>query len=377
MVSAGIYLHIPFCKTKCIYCDFYSLPERDNTIPRFVEMIAKEINRCIVDTAGWTFDTLFIGGGTPSILEPKQVEMILQTLSRRFDIGGLKEITIEANPESVTEEKLRGFLSLGVNRLSLGVQSLNPDLLRFLGRIHDAETVYTAFRAARKAGFGNINCDLIFGIPGQTAHSWESDLNRITKLGPEHLSVYSLTVENGTRLHHLVNSDAVTMPTDEESANWFYSTMELLGGKGYRHYEISNYARNGKECRHNLHYWAHDPYLGFGPSAHSYDGRQRWQNIPGLDYYLKLIQCDQSPVIDRYTLTDRDKINEILGFGIRMSEGANLASLPHNQRERINTMIANALTKWRGYLKRENERLFLTRKGLAFADAIAVDLMLD
>ncbi|NOZ04453.1 MAG: radical SAM family heme chaperone HemW [FCB group bacterium] len=377
MVSAGIYLHIPFCRTKCIYCDFYSLPGRDEAIPRFVKTIVEEINRCPVDTGGWVFDTLFIGGGTPSILEPKQVEMILQALSRRFDISGLREITIEANPGEAPEEKLRAFLSLGINRLSLGVQSLEPDLLRFLTRIHDAEAVYTTFRSARKAGFDNINCDLIFAIPGQTIHNWESDLKRITNLGPEHLSIYSLTVEEGTRLHRLVNSGAVAMPTDEESVNRFYSTMEFLAERGFHPYEISNYAVNGKECRHNLHYWTNDPYLGFGPSAHSYDGRQRWRNIPDLDYYMEQIESHQSPVIDRYTLSPREKINEILGFGIRMSEGANLALIPDKYRVRVNTMLDEILEKWEGYLKRENDRLFLTRKGLSFADAIAVDLMLD
>jgi oxygen-independent coproporphyrinogen-3 oxidase len=376
MIKAGIYLHIPFCRKKCIYCDFYSLPERENAIPRFVKALTAEIERSQVDTSGWEFDTLFFGGGTPSLLTPDHLEQILTALERKFPLSRVREITLEANPGEVSLERLKAFRSLGVNRLSLGFQSLSNDLLRFLTRIHTAADALASFQAARTAGFDNINCDLIFGIPGQTEERWQRDLQRVVELSPEHLAVYALTVEENTPLHTLTTSGDIVLPADSEFAACYRWTQDFLEHNGYHQYEISNFARPGRTCRHNLHYWRIEPYLGFGPSAHSFDGRRRWKNIADLNRYLDRIENQQPVIVERERLTARELTNERVGFGLRLAEGVDLSRIPGTHREALDRLIDQARKTWEDYFRFDEQRLVLTRRGMLFADAIAVDLTL-
>ena len=377
MLTAGIYIHTPFCRVKCMYCDFYSVADKDFEMPSFFDALLKEIKLCETDTNNWTIDTIFIGGGTPSLTDPRHIEKLIRTLESKFDLSNVTEFTMEANPGEAPAERLKAFYDLGVNRLSMGVQSLEPDLLQFLTRIHGPEAVFKTFDGARKAGFDNINCDLIFNIPGQTMDIWKRDLQTIIDLNPEHLSCYSLTVEEGTQLYQYVNRGKVTMPSDDQSADLYLWTQSIMAKNGYEQYEISNWSKPENECRHNLHYWEIDPYLAFGPSAHGFDGKIRFSNIRNLDGYIKNLGDGKSPRQDHYELSDKDRTNEMIGFGLRINNGVNLNQIPESFREAVNQSIIDNRSKWGGYLVIEDDRIKLTSAGFAFADGIAVDLMIE
>lgn len=375
MVKAGIYIHIPFCKTKCFYCDFYSVAGRDEVIPRFIKALLKEIESYELNK-NWIFDTLFIGGGTPSLMQPGQIESILKVLQSKFDITQIKEITMEANPGEAPLNKLMDFKSLGINRLSIGTQSLNRRLLKFLTRLHSPEDVFITVKAARTAGFDNINCDLIFNIPGQSLNTWKKDLKSIIALEIEHLSCYSLTVEENTILFQNVKQGKIIMPGEDQSADLYKWTQDKLQKTGYDQYEISNWSRPQRECAHNLHYWEIEPYLAFGPSAHGFDGQKRWFNYRNLDIYLKAVENDRSPIEQENKITSLELTNELIGFGLRTKAGINLAKIPPDMKKKAISSIRKGKLKWGKYFKEEGEKLSLTPSGFAFADAIAVDLML-
>ena len=377
MKSAGIYIHIPFCAIKCMYCDFYSIADREESIPRFVNALISEIQRCQIDTTEWEIDTIFIGGGTPSLLEAKQIESILEALAVKYDLFSVKEFTIEANPGEAPKERLRDFRSFGINRISMGVQSLEPKLLKFLTRIHSVEQVFETFENARAVGFDNVNCDLIYAIPGQSWEIWERDLNRIIELEPNHISAYTLTLEKGTDLFTLVKNKKVTMPKDGQTGEWFLKTHEMMKMNGYASYEISNFSRSGMECEHNLHYWRIHPYLAFGPSAHGFDGTNRWNNSRSLDQYLQQIESDSSPVSMKETLSEKDRLNELIGFGLRMNEGINLKRIPEKYQNEFNNNFIIAENKWEGCFIKKDESISLTPTGMAYSDGIGIDLMLD
>ena len=376
MKSAGIYIHIPFCAVKCIYCDFYSITDRENSIPRFINAIVKEIETCTVDVSNWKLETIFIGGGTPSLLNGRNIESILNALERKYDLAQIKEWTMEANPGEAPLERLKDFRSLGINRLSMGVQSLEPDLLKFLTRIHSANQVFETYEHARNAGFENINFDLIYSMPGQSWEIWERDLLRVLDLKPEHISAYTLTLEKGTELYQFVKKGQVTMPDEDQTGEWFLNTHAILNSHGYSAYEISNFARPGMECRHNLHYWRIHPYLAFGPSAHGFDGSNRWGNVRSLDQYLTQIESGNTLISMKESLTQKNLTNELIGFGLRMNEGIDLAQIPERYLNQFNTNLESARQKWSDVLILRDSSVSLTEKGMVYADAVGVDLML-
>ena len=274
MNKSGIYLHIPFCKTKCIYCDFYSVTKRDDSIDKFVDCMVKEIKLNKGRLNNTTYDTIFFGGGTPSVLSENQLDKILNALFNHYDIDQNIEITLECNPGEISFEKLSNFRKIGINRLSIGFQSFNDKYLKFLGRLHSSEQSISTFNSARKAGFDNINIDLIYDIPKQKLKEWKNDLFLGVSLEPEHISAYSLTVEQNTALHSMVKNKTVIMPSEEVDKKMFLNTISYLEQKNYIHYEISNFSKKDKECKHNLHYWRLEPYLAFGPGAHGFDGKK-------------------------------------------------------------------------------------------------------
>lgn len=285
-----LYVHVPFCVRKCGYCAFHSGPFSAPEAERYVELVLRELDgrgkalgRCAVET-------VYIGGGTPSLLTPAQIGAILEGAAARFDLEAGAEITLEANPESALKT---GFLaavrSLGVNRLSLGVQSLRDDLLAMLGRSHNAARARRAARAAREAGFANLSLDMIWGLPGQDVSAWLADLAGIVALAPEHVSCYGLSLEEGAPLAESVNAGRLFLPDEEEGARMYLEGSAYLESEGFGHYEISNYARPGRESRHNRGYWSGRDYLGLGPAAVStLDGR-RWANPAGLDEYARTV----------------------------------------------------------------------------------------
>ena len=376
MYSAGIYIHIPFCTIKCIYCDFYSITDQEKTIPRFISAIQREIETCTNDTNDWKFDTIFIGGGTPSLLNAKSIELIINSLEKNFDIKDIKEFTIEVNPGDVSLNQLKEYNSLGINRLSIGIQSLNPSHLKFLGRSHSPKQSLETIKNAQNAGFKNINCDLIYLMPDQDFNDWVTDLKTVTQLSPDHISAYTLTLEKGTELFRKVKNRLVRMPAENKSAEWFKKTRTILNKFGYRPYEISNFSLSKKECMHNLHYWNIDPYLGFGPSAHSFDGLKRWSNIRSLDGYIKRIESKKSPVSFEETLTKNNLFNEKIGFGLRMNAGVHLENLPKNLMENFNQQLKKTSIKWPKCINIEKNQLALTEKGFQFADIITSELMI-
>jgi len=375
MPKSGIYIHMPFCKVKCMYCDFYSVADKDEAIPTFFEALIKEIEICETDTRDWIIDTIFIGGGTPSLMSPYQLESLIKALDKKFELTHVSEFTLEANPGEAPLERLKSFRALGVNRISMGVQSLQQSLLKFLTRIHDPEDVFKTFDTARQAGFENINCDLIFSIPNQTMKIWESDLKRILDLGPEHMSCYSLTVEKGTQLYQYVNRGKVKMPNDDQSAAYYRWAQSTMADYGYRQYEISNWSKPKLECNHNFHYWEIDPYLAFGPSAHGFDGKSRFSNINDLDSYINKLVKGDSPLQHIEKLTRKNYTNELIGFGLRINKGINLENISNEFKSKFNQRIVDIKYKWGKYLIQEGNRLRLTEEGYAFADAIAVDLL--
>ena len=376
MQPAGIYLHIPFCAVKCMYCDFYSIADREESIPRFIKSLITEIDRCNVNCSGWKFDTVFIGGGTPSLLEPLHVESILSALQNKYDLSNVKEFTLEANPGEAPKNRLKAFHSLGINRISMGVQSLQPDLLKFLTRIHTLDQVYNTYNHARSAGFDNVNCDLIYSIPGQSWDVWEQDLNQVINMAPDHISAYTLTLEKGTDLFQMVKNGKVSMPKDGQTGDWFLKTHEILDSNGYNTYEISNFAKPGMECQHNLHYWRIHPYLAFGPSAHGFDGIHRWNNTRSLDHYIQQIESGKSPVTKTETLTEINHLNELIGFGLRMREGIDLDQIPENYKNQFYQNLNRIKQKWNECIIETEMTVSLTGKGMAFCDTITVALML-
>ena len=379
--TISLYLHIPFCRRKCLYCDFFSV-EADGGIEPFLGALSREVALAAPHGPGEEIATVYAGGGTPSLLSPEQIGRILDDLRRRWPIREDAEITLEANPGTLTDESLAGFRRVGVNRLSLGVQSFHDPLLRSLGRIHDRDESLRAVELARAAGFANLSLDLIYAIPGETAADWEADLRTAIGLDPQHISAYSLTIERHTPLGRMVTAGELRpTPTDLEAA-MLERTMELLVGAGFEHYEVSNYARPGFRCRHNLAYWSHQDYLGFGPSAHSFrreDGwrrARRWWNVPDLGIYCARLEREEPPVECEETLGGQELLEERIFLGLRRG-GLELATLGETpgcdlaagQSETLQGIVRAGLATLAGGVLR------LTPRGFLLCDEIARRLL--
>ena len=375
MIKAGIYVHIPFCTVKCMYCDFYSITEREDSIDRFINAIIKEIEVCDVDFSHWTIDTIFFGGGTPSLLKGYQIDKIISALSKKYDLSSLIEFTIEVNPGETTIEDLKLYKQYGVNRLSIGVQSFQPNLLRFLSRNHGRKEIFETYNNARAIGYENINLDLIHSLPKQTLEIWGKDLKEVINLQPEHISAYGLTVEKGTKLFTMVKDKIIHMPDNDLNARFYQNTLENLTAFGYELYEISNFSKPGLQCKHNIHYWDIEPYLGFGPSAHSFDNKYRWNNIKSLDLYLNNIESSKPVKINEYLLSNIDRVNETIGFGLRMSSGVDLNRLPKKYKKDLEKKLIMVEQKFKDCFKWRGSNVQLTSKGILFADEITVELI--
>lgn len=373
---ASLYVHVPFCERKCVYCDFYSIENTSRTA-EFLQALLREIPMQAHYGSGMEFETIFLGGGTPSLLEPGELNAVLSCLRSSFSVAPDAEITVETNPGTVTQEKLSAYRELGVNRLSIGIQSFSADELHFLSRIHDADQAVQCVEMARQAGFNNINLDLIFSLPGQMLNRWEENLLKALELHPEHLSAYSLIVENHTPLFRMVQSQQVSPNPVETEAAMYERTMKILEDHGFEHYEVSNYARPGLRSRHNYNYWSHRNYLGFGPSAHSFwkndgeeDGR-RWWNIPNLSTYCTRLKNDSLPVLSEESVGRDELITERIFLGLR-SDGLDVDGLQrdlgfdllHRQQGFIGQLV-NA-----GSAYFDGASLRLTPKGFLLCDEI-------
>jgi oxygen-independent coproporphyrinogen-3 oxidase len=366
---AGLYLHVPFCVRKCGYCDFVSEAGNSGSIPRFLDALHKEIGTAsrLAFSESETVDSVFFGGGTPSLLEPDQVSGLLERIRRTFRLSGKPEATIEANPGTLSLDKLRGYRRAGVNRISLGVQSFSDRDLAVLGRIHKAGQGTEAFRMTRKAGFDNVGLDLIFGIPGQTEDAWKATLETAVSLSPEHVSAYSLTVHPRTPFSKRIAGGEIRMPDEDGIADLYRTGSAFLKSSGYEHYEISNFAKPGRRCRHNEGYWTFKPYLGFGPSAHSYAGGKRFWNTGNLKRYMDALSQGLSPVAGSERIGTAKRRLEAIALGLRRSEGVTLDLIGKGAGRICDLELEGIALLEGGSLK-------LTEKGLLLADAVAADL---
>jgi oxygen-independent coproporphyrinogen-3 oxidase len=361
----SLYFHIPFCRHRCAYCDFNTSAGQEALLPAYVEALCREI-RSVAASAPKRLPvhTIFFGGGTPSLLTPKQFGKILQTVHASFDLppsdpSGTLETSLEANPGTVTLDSLRGLHSLGFNRISFGVQSVHLDELRQLERIHDFFDVIQSFKWARQAGFDNLNLDLIYGLPEQTLSRWQESLRRAVDLGPEHLSLYALTIEHGTPFGRWAARGLLPLPDPDLAADMYEWAGEYLEGHGYEQYEISNWSKPGCQCRHNLQYWRNRPYLGFGAGAHGCADRLRVANVLRIKAYIERLHPDTlipatpfplSPAtVNQTRLTPRVEMQETLMLGLRLTcEGVSAAAF----QERFGQEMQSVFGKEIGELER-------------------------
>jgi len=380
----SLYVHIPFCRSKCAYCDFNSYAGQEALIPAYVGALLQEAAAWSGVCASRTVATVYFGGGTPSLLPFAEMERLIEGLRQRFAVAPEAEVSLEANPESVDLAYLQGLRTLGVNRLSLGVQSFDEEDLRFLGRIHTAAEAAAAYDAARRAGFADVGLDLIFGLPEQRPSRWRRSLERALRLGPEHLSLYALTVEEGTPLARAMSEGKVQEPDEDAQAAMYTESEERLEAAGYEHYEISNWARPGHRCRHNLTYWETRPYLGLGAGAHSYLGGCRFANTPLPKEYIELVQASGPPeegrggldlsrmpqVTSLERLDVQTEMADTVILGLRLAEGISLDGFRERFGVGLEGRYAQEISELTtlGLLEVSGGRLRLTRRGRLLAN---------
>lgn len=370
-----LYVHIPFCVKKCDYCDFLSGPAAREVQEAYVKALARETSLAGAAVRE-KVSTVFIGGGTPSLLEPELIEPVLEGLRRSFSISQEAEITIEANPGTLSLEKLKVYKKYGINRLSIGLQSPVDEELRLLGRIHTFSQFLDSYWMAREAGFTNINIDLMGAIPRQRREGWRENLRRTAALGPEHISAYSLIVEEGTPFA----KRELELPDEDEEYQMYEDTLAILREYGYSQYEISNYARPGRQCRHNVGYWTRTPYLGLGLGAASLMGEERFSNTRNMEEYLCLSRDGdflERIRKERCLLSRKDQMAEFLFLGLRMTQGISLARFREEFSAEVLDIYGPVVKKYRemGLLLLEEGRLFLSRRGIHVSNVIMADFL--
>jgi oxygen-independent coproporphyrinogen-3 oxidase len=371
---AGIYLHIPFCKQACHYCDFYFSTNRTGQT-EVIDSISRELVLQKEYLGGEPINTIYFGGGTPSLLTQKELSKIFTSIKSNYTIEKGAEVTLEVNPDDINSQNLDSFLNAGINRLSIGIQTFQDSTLRFLNRAHDAAASIQSFRDARSAGFTNLSIDLIYSIPGQTDEAWSANIRQALDLDPEHISAYALTIEEKTVFGHRAARGKLTPASEDTSAHQFELLMEELQRGGYDHYEISNFCRPGFYSRHNSNYWKDEKYLGVGPSAHSYNRQSRQANVSNNALYSSSIQVDKIP-FQLELLTREDQINEYLLTTLRTSWGCDFNVLQHRYGYDLASEQQNYLDDLyvRGLAVHEDRIMKLTKQGKLMADKIASDL---
>ncbi len=374
-MRTSLYLHIPFCLHKCSYCDFNSFDNPDIDLNSYVELLRSELRQRAELCTPAAVPTIYFGGGTPSLLGPAQVAELIATIRDCYTVEVNAEVTLEANPGTLTLESLRGYLAGGVNRLSLGVQSLDDRQLALLGRIHSATEAKDAFKLARRAGFNNIGIDLIHGLPGQTLQDWKDTLNGAAALGPEHISAYGLSVEDGTRFAAMAAKGELPLPEEEQAVAMFELTAEFFRSAGYEHYEISNFALPGYRSRHNQVYWQRGNYFGFGAGAHSFVNSpgygQRMENPAALAVYATAVKSNELPGNEQ-TLSRSDAMAEFMFLGLRLLEGVDGNEFERQFDIKVEDVFPEVVARLcaRGLLAAEGAKLRLTAKGLLLANLV-------
>lgn len=368
--SLGIYIHVPFCIQKCNYCDFLSFAADEQRQHHYIKTLRKEMERWKEKVSAYEVDTIFIGGGTPSVLVTEEMESVFQGIYDNFSVNDYKEFTIECNPGTVTKEKFDLYRQAGVNRISFGMQSSIEEELRRLGRIHSYEEFLDSYKLARETGFDNINIDVMSAIPGQTKESYEKTLKCVTELAPEHISSYSLMIEEGTPFYEWY---AENPPVEEETDRWMYErTREMLGAAGYERYEISNYAKRGRECRHNLKYWQREEYLGLGLGASSFLSHTRFSNERDMTGYQNRIDRGEYPVAEIEKLRKEDEKAEFMFLGLRCMKGISVMKFQECFDEKIDDCFGEEISRCQsqGLLERNGDCICLTKRGIDVSNRV-------
>ena len=370
-MSLGLYLHIPFCKTQCYYCDFSTAPHRVALVEKYLAALAREIS----SQPGHEVQTVYLGGGTPTTLTEDQLAGLLSSCQHHFKVGANPEITVEANPGTLDEDKLSALKENGVNRLSIGFQVADENLLKAIGRSHGVREFIADYTLARKLGFSNISLDLIFALPGQRVESWQRTLSTALDLSPQHISIYGLTIEENTVFGHLHHEGKLERPSEEEELAMFDQTVEALTTAGYEHYEISNFARPGLRSGHNQIYWQGKEYLGLGVSAWSYLNGMRYGNHGSTSRYIDLVLSDSSPVAEKEILVGRERMAEVLTLGLRMIEGIRLGGFQEKFGVKAEDVFEKEIerTSNLGLVEILNDRLRLTQKGIRLANEVFME----
>lgn len=372
MKELGIYIHIPFCKSKCSYCDFTSFANKERMIEKYIECLKKEIKENKEDN--YVVDTIYIGGGTPSFIDSKYIKEIVEIVKTKFKIKEEAEITIEVNPGTVDEEKLKHYKKTGINRISIGLQSTNNKILKQIGRIHTYEEFLNTYNLVRKVGFKNINVDLMLALPNQTLEELEESVEKVIKLNPEHISIYSLILEEGTKMEELVDNKKIQLPSDELERKMYWDIKNKLEQNGYIHYEISNFSKKGFESKHNTNCWNQKEYLGFGLASHSYINNERFCNTNNIEEYIKNIENNniKSNIQICEVQNEEEKKKEYMMLGLRKIEGVDIGEFK-------NKFVDNPIYLYRKELEKlVNEDLIeidlnnikLTNKGLDLANLV-------
>ena len=370
----SLYIHIPFCKQKCFYCDFPSYASIDYLKSDYVEALCKEIEEKAIK---YKIKSIFIGGGTPSYLETEEIIKILNSINK-LDLSEDIEFTMECNPGALKEEKLRAMLNGGVNRISMGLQSVQNSLLKDIGRIHSFKQFEENFNLARQIGFKNINVDLMFGLPNQKVEEWKESLETIARMNPEHISAYSLIIEEGTAFYKLWERNKLILPSEEEEREMYVITKNILKNYGYHQYEISNYSKVGSECYHNKVYWKSDEYLGLGSASTSFIDGKRIKNIENVKDYIDKINSGEDVIDDIYVNTLEDNMEEFVFMGLRMIEGINVNEFNKRFGVTIEGIYKEVIDKNinKNLLVLENDRLRLTEKGIELSNSVMSDFIL-
>ena len=381
MKTRGLYIHIPFCAKKCGYCDFTSLVGNGTQIDDYLSYLDKEFNLYKAGNLIDDIETIFIGGGTPSILSADQLERLFSIIGENVDLSKLREYTMESNPGSLTRDKLELMKAGGLNRLSIGLQASQDHLLKFLERIHTYEEFLESYRLARLAGFDNINIDLMFAFQGQTLEDWRETLERVVSLEPDHISAYSLIIEEGTKFFNMYEDGSLTDYDEDEYVQMYRYTINYLADKGYGQYEISNFAKQDKECRHNLIYWDDREYYGLGLGSSGYLGGKRYTNYKNMFNYYKKLDAGEKPIAFEETISNREKLNEYLILGLRKIEGISRTKYLDRLKKidedkyKENIEIINSYIE-SGHIIQEGDHIRLGQTGLEISDTISLDLLL-
>jgi oxygen-independent coproporphyrinogen-3 oxidase len=368
----ALYIHIPFCRQKCLYCDFPSFAKKENLMPEYVAALCKELET----KADKKIKTIFIGGGTPTYLSLECFDLLKKSLSK-LDKDSELEFTVEGNPDSFSREKLEFLKTMGVNRLSIGLQAWQEELLRKLGRVHNLEQFKKAFEYAREIGFNNINVDLMFGLPGQKLEDWKETLQEVIALNPEHISCYSLIVEEGTPFCRLESLGRLDLPDEETEREMYKSAVDTLKQNGYFQYEISNFAKPGCECKHNLTYWNLQNYAGCGSAAHSYVGGLRYRNTEEIEKYIYMIENKKSAVVEEHVNSIEDDMEEFMFMGLRKTEGINEKEFEERFNKNIRLVYGAVIDKFtdRKLLFQSGSRIYLSPKGVELSNQVMCEFI--